>query len=238
MSFNAKTLPTNGGKKLTDPLEPGAYSARVVSLVLMGMQAERPFKGETKPPRLRIRITYELLDEFLKDEDGNDMEDKPKWITQEMPFLSLKADRATSTKVYYALDPDEKYGGDFSALIGTPCIVTVGVEKDKRPGVDRVYEKVLGVSSMRPKEAAKAPELVNKPYLFDFYDPDLDIWEEKIPEWLQEKIKSAVDFDGSALQKALLKAGKNATVAKEKTNDADDAHDGDSLVDDEDEKDW
>lgn len=235
MSFNAKTLPNGGGKRLTPPLEPGAYGARVVSLVLMGMQAERPFKGETKPPRLRIRITYELLDEFLKDEDGNDMLDKPRWLTQEMPFLSLKQDRATSTKVYYALDPEEKEGGDFSKLIGSVCIVTVGNEKDKRPGVDRVYERILGVSSMRAKEVSKAPPLVNEPYLFDFYAPDLAVWE-RLPEWLQEKIKTAVDFDGGVLQKALLKAGKNATVLE--TSKVEEDSGEVEIPEDEEKEDW
>lgn len=237
MSFNAKTLPTNGGKKLTPPLEPGAYGARVVNMVLMGMQKERPYKGEVKPPRLRIRITYELLDEFLKDEDGKDMLDKPRWLTQEIPFLSLKQDRATSTKVYYALDPEETHKGDFSKLVGAPAIITVGVEKDKRPGIDRVYEKILAVSSMRAKEAAKAPELVNEPYLFDFYDPDLTIWD-KLPEWLQNKLKEAVDFEGGALQKALVKAGKDGTAVTKETDDDEPEDDGAPILDDEDEKDW
>lgn len=211
MSFNANKLPVaNGAKKSAPPLDPGAYPARLVSLVLMGMQKERPFKGEEKPPRLKMRMTYELLDEFLKDDDGKDLLDKPRWLTQEVPFLSLKADRATSTKIYYALDPNEKYGGDFSKLIGSPCMITVVVEKDKRPGVDKVYEKIASVSSMRDKEAAKAPPLVNEPYLFDFYEPNLDVYD-KLPEWLQDRIREAIDFEDSVLQKALSKAGKTST---------------------------
>jgi hypothetical protein len=237
MSFNAKTLPTNGGKKLTPPLEPGAYAARVVALVLMGIQKNRPFKGETKAPQLRIRITYELLDEFLKDEEGNDMLDKPRWLTQEIAFHSLKQDKATSTKVYYALDPDETHKGDFSKLVGAVAIVTVGVEKDKRPGIDRVYEKVLAVSSMRAKEAAKAPQLVNEPYLFDFYDPDMAIWD-KLPEWLQDKLKAAVDFEGGALQKALIAAGKNADAPAKEAEEPVDEDDGAPIDLDDDEKDW
>jgi len=237
MSFNVKTLPNGGGKRLTPALEPGAYGGRVVSLVLMGMQTERPFKGETKPPRLRIRITYELGDEFLKDEDGNDMLDKPRWITQEIPFLSLKQERATSTKVYYALDPEEKEGGDFSKLLETPCIITIGNEKDSRPGVDRIYEKVLGISSMRAKDSLKAPKLVNPSYLFDFYAPDLTVWE-KLPEWLQDRIKSAVDFEGGALQKALSKAGKNAD-APVKADKVEEEESEDVVVEDEDDdKEW
>lgn len=231
MTFNAKALPSNGNsKRLTPPLDPGAYPARVVNMVLMGKQKERPFKGEEKPPRLRIRITYELLDEFLKDEKGEDMLDKPRWLTQEMPFLSLKQDKATSTKVYYALDPLEEHGGDFSKLLNTPCIITVAVEKDSRPGVDKVYETIAAVSSMREKEAAKAPALVNPTYLFDFYAPDMAIWE-KLPEWLQDKMKSAVDFEGSALQKALTKAGASTKPAKVENKDEDES----TVVEDEEE---
>lgn len=232
MSFNANKLPVaSGPKKSAPPLDPGAYPARLVSLVLMGMQKERPFKGEEKPPRLKMRMTYELLDEFLKDDDGKDMLDKPRWLTQEVPFLSLKADRATSTKIYYALDPNEKHGGDFSKLIGSPCMITVVVEKDKRPGNDKVYEKIASVSSMRDKEAAKAPGLVNEPYLFDFYEPDLAIYD-KLPEWLQDRIREAIDFDDSVLQKALEKAGKTF-AKKEKEEKVEDEEVGDKLEDDE-----
>lgn len=215
MSFNAKSIPGGGDRKRAPAVAPGAYPARVVSLVLMGKQVQS-FQGEEKAPALRLRMTYELLDEFLKDDAGKDMEDKPRWVTQEFNFLSLKADKATSTKVYYALDPTEQHQGDFSKLVGMPCIVTIANEKSKK--TDAVYEKVSAVSSMRDKEAAKAPQLVNKPYLFDFYEPDMEIWE-RLPEWLQNNIKAAVDFEGGALQKALLAAGKNADVTKDQVED-------------------
>lgn len=234
MSFNAKKLPTTGGKKRDVLQEAGAYPARLVGLVLMGKQKERAFKGEeAKPPRLHLRMTYELVDEFLKDEDGNDLKDKPRWITEEIAFLSLKQEKAKSTKVYYALDPDESQGGDFSKLIGKPCMLTIVLEKDKRPGNDNVYEKIASVSSLRPKEAEKLPPLVNDPLVFDFYDPDLEVWE-KLPEWLQDKIKESVDFEGGALQKALKAAGKNS---ESKAADQEDQYDEDDS-EGEDEENW
>lgn len=204
MTLNANKLkaPNNPNKKYPPALEAGTYPARLVQVLLLGIQKERPFKGEEKAPRLHIYLTYELLDEFMKDDDGLDMEDKPRWISEEIPFMSLKADLAKSTKRYFALDPEQKYDGDWAQLVGTPCMITLVREEDKRPDVDRVYNKVASVSSMRPKEAAKAAKLKNEPKVFDFYDPDMDIFD-LLPDWLQDKMKDAVDFDGSALQKAL-----------------------------------
>ena len=234
MSFNAKKLPFEGKeRKRYDPVAPGAYPARVVSLVLLGKQTQK-FNGEAKAPAQRLRMTYELLDEFLKDDEGKEMTDKPRWVTQEFNFFSLKSERAISTKIYYALDPEEKYEGDFSKLVGAPCIVTIANEKSKKD--DRVFEKVSAVSAMRDKEAAKAPGLVNEPYLFDFYEPDLDIWD-RLPEWIQDTIKGAVDFEGGALQKALQKAGKNAD-AKKVEEDESDEDDSPIIDDDEEDNPW
>lgn len=210
MTFNANKLPNNGASKFKrDPLDPGAYPARVVKLVTLGIQKERPFKGEEKAPRQKLRITYELLDEFLLGEDGEPDTTKPIWIEEEIAFLSLKADRALSTLRYYALDPEEKYKGDFSRLLGVPCMVTVTVDKSKD---GKFYENVASVSSMTAKQAQKAPELVNKPVLFDFYDPDINVFN-SFPEWFQKRLTDAVDFDGSKLHKLL---GEDYVVNKEK----------------------
>jgi hypothetical protein len=80
--------------------------------------------------------------------------------------------------------------------------VTVVQEADKRPGIDRIYEKVANVSAMRPKEAAKAPELKNPSLVWDFYEPDIEVFN-NFPDWIKDKIKGAVDYSGSALEKAL-----------------------------------
>lgn len=225
MTFNAKKLPAAAAsdRKRPDPLDSGSYPARVVQMVILGVQASRPYKGEEKPPRLTIRITYEMLDEFMKDEEGNDLDDKPRWLSEEFPFMSLKADLAKSTKRYFALDPDDKADGDWSKLIGAPCVVTIVQEADKRPGNDRIYEKVANVSAMRPKEAAKAPELKNPPLVWDFYNPDLDVFK-NFPDWVQEKIKSAVDYPGSALERALggaqASSGDKGSQKQEKVSKA------------------
>lgn len=203
MTFNAKKLPAPISNRERPPaLEAGSYPARLVQLVNIGVQAQRPYKGEEKPPRLMLRLTYELLDEFLKDDEGEDRLDKPRWLSEEFTFMSLSQDLAKSTKRYYALDAEDTADGDWTKLVGRPCMLTIVTEKDKRPGNDTIYEKIASVSAMRPKEAAKAPELVNPPLVWDFYAPDVEVFK-SFPDWIQIKIKDAVDFEGSALAEAL-----------------------------------
>ena len=206
--LNANKLPKPESKfPRPKPLDPGSYPARLVGVVSLGVQKSRPFKGEEKPPALVLRVTYEMLDEFMKDETGADVPTKPRWLSEEFPFYSLSADLAKSTKRYFALDAEQAHKGDWTKLIGAPCMITVVQEADKRPGNNTIYEKIASVSAMRPKEAVKAPDLVNPPFIFDFYEPDMEVFN-NFPEWVQEKIMSAVDYPGSALEKA---TGKTAS---------------------------
>jgi hypothetical protein len=205
--LNAKNVPMNGGggKKRPPVLEPGGYPARLVQVILLGLQKQRPYQGQEKPPALEMYLTYELLDEFLKDEDDNDIEDKPRWISETLPFYNLDVERAKSTQRYYALDPNEEAGGDWGELLGAPCVVNIINAEGKGKNAGRMYENIDSIATIRPKEAAKAPALVNPTKVFDFYNPDVEVFK-ALPEWLQTKIKEAVDFEGSDLEAALEQA--------------------------------
>lgn len=210
--LNAKKLTTVSKFKTPDPLDAGSYPARLVQILLMGVQKNNPYKGEEKPPSLKVRLTYEMLDEFMKEEDGSDILDKPRWVSEDLPFLSLKADLAKSTKRYYALDPESAADGDWAQLLGSPCMVTLVQTESK----GKTYNNVAAVSAMRPKEASKAPPLVNEGKIFDFYDPDMEVFD-ALPEWIQEIIKGAVDFEGSKLE-GLLSKGSPTTKKQEKAS--------------------
>lgn len=207
--LNAKNVPMTGGNDSNrpDPLDAGSYPARLVQVILLGIQPQRPYKGEDKPPKLEIMLTYEFLDEFLKDEDGNDIEDKPRWLSETLPFNNLDADLAKSTKRYYALDANAEHDGDWAELVGTPCMVTVVQNEGSGKNAGKIYEQISAVSAMRPKEAAKAPELVNPPKVFDFYAPDMTIFL-SLPKWLQDKMKDALDYGGGALERAVQGQGE------------------------------
>lgn len=200
MSLNANDY--KGNSNSTPAMEPGAYPARLVIIAGLGLQEQREFKGEAKPPQYELQLVYEMLDEFLQDEDGNDIEDKPRWVWENFPIYGLGSERAKSTQRYYAIDPKEEFEGDWSKLIATPVMVTITKDEGKGKNKGRTYNNVSAVSTMRDKEAAKAPDLVNTPLVFDFDNPDVDVFE-KLPDSIQKKIKSGLEYDGSKLQ-ALL----------------------------------
>lgn len=199
MGLNIKNT-GNGGKNRVDQknIEPGTYPARLVQIIDMGLQAQRAFQGQDKPPAQEIQLTYELVDEFMKDEEGNDVKDKPRWISETLPFYGLHADKAKSTQRYNALDPNGDLNGDFAAAIGFPINVTV-VNNAKG---DKVYDNIATISPMRPKDAANCPPLVNPPKVFDLDKPDLEVFT-KLPKWIQDGIKENLNYAGSVLQKLL-----------------------------------
>ena len=197
--MNAKKIKNTGGGGLKQaPLDAGTYPARVVQVLCLGLQAQRAYKGDPKDPKIEIRITYELLDEFIVDAEGNEDLDKPRWVSEDFPLHSLDSDLATSTKRYYALDPTVEFGGDFAGLVGVACMLTLTKTVDKKDS-DKFYNNVSNVSGMRSKDADKAPDLKNESKVFDFYNPDIEVFL-SLPTWLQEKIKEALDFGGSELE--------------------------------------
>jgi|SRR6185369_1810194 len=180
-------------------ITPGNYPARLVQLIDLGLQAQRAFQGKDKPPAQEIMLTYELVDEYMKDDAGNDIEDKPRWISETLPFFGLHADKAKSTQRYHAFDPNEDWGGDFAQAVGLPINVTV-VNNPAANG--KVYDNVAGISPMRPRDAQQCPELKNPIRVFDLDNPDVAVFN-GFPEWIQTKIKNNLNYAGSKLEKAL-----------------------------------
>lgn len=200
MALNASTMPKPDSKfERPDPLDPGTYPARIVQIISLGVQEQDPYKGEPKPPQPMLHITYEILDEFLKDEDGNDIADKPRWISEDFALYNLDSDLAKSTKRYLAIDPTREFGGDWGQLGGAPVMLNI-IQKASKKNAEIVYNNVTNASSMRAKEAEKAPELVNPVKIFDVDEPDMEIFG-SLPEWLQTKIKENLNYSGSLLER-------------------------------------
>lgn len=203
-----KTGGGNGGSQ-QDPIEIGNYPARLVQVIDMGLQPQRPYQGKEKPPIDMLKITYELTDEFMKDEKGAELEDKPRWQSEDFPLHALDSDRATSTKRYNVLDPEHVNDGDWGELLGASCMVTITQYTDKN---GNVRNGVGGIAPMRDRDMKNQPELKNPPKIFTLDEPDMEIFG-SFPEWLQDKIKANLEFKGSALDKAL--SGDTAPAAQQ-----------------------
>ena len=216
MALNANKVKSSGGNskfKPQAPIDIGTYPARLVSIIDLGVQPRRPWKGEVKDPIAMIRCTYELATEFMKDENGKDDETKPRWISEDFPFYSLNADRAKSTQRYLALDPQQSAGGDWVQLLGAPVALTV-VHNVNKTDSTIVYSNIGATSPiMKGMEVA---ELVNDTQMFDFDEPDMDVFN-KLPDFLKDKIKGATNFNGSGLAQALDGGASASAVTPEVT---------------------
>lgn len=211
MGLNANKVKQESNNKRVEqePVKIGNHAARVVQVIDLGLQPQRPFNGEAKPPKHCIQLTYELSHEFIKDEDGEPVEDKPRWLSEDFPFYSLKAELAKSTKRYLAIDPEQTVGGDFTKLVGMPC--TVGVVHNKGAGkhAGRIFDNIGSVTGPTAMPGYNQPELVNDPKVFTLDEPDMEVFGQ-LPEFLQEKIKANLEFKGSALDVALGGAKEEA----------------------------
>lgn len=212
MGLNANK--SNNANRVEQPqIEPDVYPSYLVQLIDLGLQAQKPYKGQDKAPAQEIMLTYELSDSFMVDADGNEMEDKPRWVSETLPFYGLFADKAKSTKRYLAFDPNQDFGGDFSKAVGMPCnVTTVNNESN-----GKTYTNIGNVASISAKKAAQMNELKNPTKVFDLDDPDMVVFE-ALPEWIREKIKSNLNFQGSPLQ-AALDGGKPAAKPAAKKED-------------------
>lgn len=211
--FNATQQSSPNTGRRAPVLEPGSYPARLVGLITFGIQKQNPYEGQEKPPVAELHTTYELVDEFMPDDEGNPDESKPRWISETLAFHNLTQDKAKSTKRYLALDPDQEKGGDWSEVLGSAVLVSIAVKDGKGKNAGNKYENISGTASMRAKEAVKLPGLVNEPRMFDFYEPDLDKFL-ALPEWIQKKMKEALDYEGSKLEALVEAQGSKAETKK------------------------
>ena len=201
MSLNAKDIPFGGSNMVAEPLEAGTYPGRLVQVIDLGLQPQQ-YLGEDKAPAYSIFTTYELVDEFLKDKDGNDIEDKPRGVSENFALHNIKSEKATSTKRYNALDPNNIYTGDWVGVLGAPVMVTLVQNPGKGKNTGKIYNKIVSTSAMRAKDAAKVAPLVNPTKVFDLDAPDVEVFN-ALPDWLKERITSNLEFKGSKLEKLL-----------------------------------
>lgn len=192
-------------------LEADVYESYLVQLIDLGLQPQREFQGKAKPPAQEIMLTYELADAFMVDKDGEEDEDKPRWLSEVLPFYGLFADKAKSTQRYHAFDPDEDWEGDFSQAVGKPCYVTVVNNKKG----DKTYTNVANVAAMSEKKAAKMNPIKNPTKVFDLDEPDLEVFN-GLPKWIQEKIQGNLNYKGSKLEALLEKGDKKEEAPKDK----------------------
>ncbi len=169
----------------------GTYMARVVGLIDLDLQPGFEWQGEEIEPQYKVQITYELPSSRTK-------EDKPHWVSED--FKVSDHERSKMYNRVRTLDADGSIthnGENLAALISTPCMVEVDVNA-------KGYAKVKNVTGA--PAGIPVPELENTPQVFDWDSPDMDTFR-KFPEFIQNKLKSSLNFEGSPLYRELMMSG-------------------------------
>lgn len=214
MSLNLNKQPKMSGGVKQPLIEVGTVPARLVRVIDLGIQAQNPYQGQEKPPAHMVDFTYELLDVFMTDKDGNEDETKPRWISETFPLHNPSADLAKSTKRVKALDPNNNFEYDLTKLVGAPCMVTIGHKQSK----GNTYANVIGVTPMRAKDAERAPALKNDSVVFTLDDPDMDVFN-KFPDWIKEKIQGNLEYKGSKLEEYIVGIKDGPDTNEEASNE-------------------
>lgn len=182
MALNFKK--TESTRTPIERLPDGAYPARVVQIIDIGVQ-EDTFNASNGPAP-KVFIQFEFPTETI-DIDGEAM---PRWLGRE--YKVFTGEKAALTQLVKALDPSgekSEYGANVEGLLGLPCMVTVGSTKSDKAKISSVTGLPKGFS---------VPELANDSFIFDMDNPDPEIWE-KLPDWMKNKIREANNYSKSAL---------------------------------------
>ena len=208
MALNSKNIKSKNRDYIEQPLIPvDNYPCRVVQVIDLGLQDGGEWKGEKKPPANMLYVTYEMVDLFMLDKDDKEVEDKPRWLSEDFKMFGPIADKAKCNQRYLAIDPSLVHDYNWAELVNSPCYVMIAHKESK----GKVYANVGTVTPyITSKRNPELPALQNPAKVFDLEEPDMEVFE-ALPEWLREKIKGNLEFKGSPLDVAL----NGGTVAPE-----------------------
>lgn len=161
----------------------GTHLARIVSISRLGLQPGFVWQGEQTEDSYKIELTYELVNENMKD-------GRPFWVSEEVTDTDNEKGKLYQRCMAAGVGID-----NLDSLINRPCMVSV---KHNEKGYAKV-QNVAGVPNGIP-----VPELRNPTSLFDIYSevPDVDMFN-SFSEFKRNKITAALDFKDTALFKAL-----------------------------------
>ena len=188
MPLNASKAQTEAGKAIP-PIEDGTYAARLVRVVDLGVQVN-PFDSEKRANE--IVVTFELMDEFLTNEDGNEDPEKPR-VMSTFVKLYRNADRGKNVEYLRALDPSGQAEGDWGRLQEQRAGVLLNIITKEKNG--KVHNNIDSMSPLMKGMSLR--DCIVEGYVFDLDEPDREVFE-ALPDWIKEKIESRERGDNLA----------------------------------------
>lgn len=209
MPLNINDLPSKSSNKPKQLVPKGQQVARLVRVLDLGLQTRPAWKGEQKDPIYQLDLTFEFPNARIE----IDGDSKPMWLSRQINLT--RSDKGIAKKWLEAMDPENNSRGDFSKLVGTPVLVFISHEEGRGKHEGKTFDRVSEVSPMLA--GVPVPELENDPVVFDLGSPDMDVFR-SLPEFLQERIKGNLEYDGSKLERLIHGQGTQVTAKVQNDN--------------------
>lgn len=206
MSLNTNDMKQTVGNTLGYPWV-GTHLARLIGVVDLGVQDRQAYQGKPKSPCGQVLFTYELTDDLVEING----EEKPRWISKKENAFS--GQNSNITQLVSNLDPSNQFGGDLSAMAraSVTCMVTIAQKTDKTSQQPIEGVRITSITSCPPSIPVFTAQ--NPPLVFDWDKPDMQAYD-RLPNWVQEVIKKAHNFNQSNLP-ALVAAYDAQKAAQE-----------------------
>lgn len=171
--------------------EAGMQLGIITQIVGLGLQPQKPYQGQEKPPAKMVRFTYELPN----DQREFNGELKPLVMSEEMPFSGHEKSRLY--KRVTGIDPNLTGSkGNLDWFVGKPVMLQVIHSPGKGQNKDKVYANLGSVTPV-PKGMPVPQAPFNTPFMYDPYNHNEETFR-LLPEFLQNKITSRLDGGQSA----------------------------------------
>ena len=170
------------GNNTIPQLEPGVYTGVASALIDLGLQENSMYKKTQR----KVMIIWNIVGETITVKD----EELPRVISKEYTMSlgeksTLRKDlEAWRGKVFSA---DELEGFDLRNIINTACQLQINAQEKN----GRTYTNIAAIMAI-PK--GTKIDTVDDTYIFDTYEPETWNNYDKIPNWIKEKIKKALNI--------------------------------------------
>lgn len=183
MAFNPQDKPKGVGFKDVPLFEKALYGARLARVIELGQQEDIYGIKE------RVSLGFTIPSETI--EIDGVQKQRMMWS---YPMNKTSNPDSTLMKWIRAMNAE---AAGWEEVIGKSCMLDIDVYQNQKKE-DR--NKILNVTAPMRGYVIDEPDC--DVYIFDFENPDKDVWE-KLSEFRQEQIKQAVNFEGSAVEAML-----------------------------------
>lgn len=199
-------------KSTVPPLAADTYAAVCVGVVDLGEQHSEKFKNYQS----KVMFLFEIIGETV-DVEG---EAKPRWLSKEFTLsLSEKSNLAKTIEAWTGKeisDDDSDNGYDVTQLLGRPALVVVTLKEND----NGTFNDISVITA--PPKMMQIPDAESEKLCFVIEEWNDEVFE-KLPEWIQNKIKKSTEYQTKYApdKKVSFKDGENTDKTGENTGEND-----------------